>query len=75
MALSVGVQHRRNLPENDLAHLFDRFYRADSSRNSETGGYGWDSPLPRHRRCPPGTDHRLRRATANPCAIGRSSSL
>lgn len=23
-----------------LAHLFDRFYRTDSSRNSQTGGYG-----------------------------------
>ena len=21
-------------------HLFDRFYRTDTSRNSETGGYG-----------------------------------
>lgn len=26
--------------EEDLKHLFDRFYRADSSRNSQTGGYG-----------------------------------
>ena len=24
----------------DLANLFDRFYRTDASRNSETGGYG-----------------------------------
>lgn len=24
----------------DLAHLFDRFYRADKSRNSQTGGHG-----------------------------------
>lgn len=24
----------------DLPHLFDRFFRADESRNSETGGYG-----------------------------------
>ena len=24
----------------DLSHLFDRFYRADQSRNSQTGGYG-----------------------------------
>lgn len=26
--------------QEDLGHLFDRFYRADRSRNSETGGYG-----------------------------------
>ena len=24
----------------DIKHLFDRFYRADKSRNSQTGGYG-----------------------------------
>ena len=24
----------------NISHLFDRFYREDSSRNSETGGYG-----------------------------------
>lgn len=29
-----------NLPSGDLKILFDRFYRLDSSRNSETGGHG-----------------------------------
>ena len=28
------------LSQEDVAHLFDRFYRADSSRSRETGGYG-----------------------------------
>lgn len=28
------------IPKDSIPHLFDRFYRADSSRNSETGGYG-----------------------------------
>ena len=28
------------LPEGDLDRLFDRFYRADASRNSQTGGSG-----------------------------------
>lgn len=26
--------------EDKLSHLFDRFYRSDQSRNSQTGGYG-----------------------------------
>ena len=26
--------------KGDLSKLFDRFYRADESRNSETGGFG-----------------------------------
>lgn len=29
-----------NIPQGDLNRLFDRFYRADSSRARESGGYG-----------------------------------
>ena len=29
-----------SISREHLAHLFDRFYRTDSSRNSQTGGYG-----------------------------------
>lgn len=29
-----------SITKENLQHLFDRFYRADSSRNSESGGYG-----------------------------------
>ena len=28
------------MPKEYLSHLFDRFYRTDQSRNSQTGGYG-----------------------------------
>ena len=28
------------VPADVIKHMFDRFYRGDSSRNSETGGYG-----------------------------------
>lgn len=30
----------QNLPRGELPQLFDRFYRTDQSRNSQTGGYG-----------------------------------
>jgi len=28
------------IPEQDLAHIFDKFYRVDQSRTSSTGGTG-----------------------------------
>ena len=28
------------IEDNDLAHVFDRFYRSDKARSSETGGFG-----------------------------------
>ncbi|MGL4344041.1 MAG: sensor histidine kinase [Cellulosilyticaceae bacterium] len=37
----VAVQNQcEHVPEGDLNKLFDRFYRTDASRNSETGGSG-----------------------------------
>lgn len=39
ICLMVGNPTEELAPEH-LPHLFDRFYRADASHNSETGGYG-----------------------------------
>jgi len=38
--LSVSNITKERIEEKDLQHVFDRFYRTDASRNSETGGHG-----------------------------------
>lgn len=40
LSISVGNTAAVQLSEDELSRLFDRFYRADGSRNSETGGHG-----------------------------------
>lgn len=40
ICLTVANSSREPLTQEHLEHLFDRFYRADSSRSSQTGGYG-----------------------------------
>lgn len=38
--LTVFNTTQKPIMKENLEHLFDRFYRADSSRNSQSGGYG-----------------------------------
>ncbi len=40
LLLSVNNVSSVRLSADDIRHIFDRFYRADQSRNSETGGHG-----------------------------------
>ncbi len=40
ITFSVENGLRQPLNQDQLAHLFDRFYRTDESRNKESGGYG-----------------------------------
>ena len=41
MPIQIIVENRgKNIPEEKLKRIFDRFYRADSSRNTRTGGFG-----------------------------------
>ena len=38
--IAVSNPTEGNVKKEDLGRIFDRFYRADESRNSETGGHG-----------------------------------
>ncbi|MBR6890533.1 MAG: HAMP domain-containing histidine kinase [Clostridia bacterium] len=40
IVFSVENGLKQPLSQDQLAHLFDRFYRTDESRNRESGGYG-----------------------------------
>ena len=40
IGLSVTNSTKAPVTKENIKHMFDRFYRADESRNSETGGYG-----------------------------------
>lgn len=40
LLLTVTNTTAEPVQREQLAHLFDRFYRTDASRNSQTGGYG-----------------------------------
>ena len=40
LVLTVSNTTDQAMEREQLAHLFDRFYRTDQSRNSQTGGYG-----------------------------------
>ena len=40
LILTVRNPSAMQITDKDLHHVFDRFYRADPSRNSETGGHG-----------------------------------
>ena len=40
IGLSVTNVSKNPVSKENLKHLFDRFYRTDSSHNSDTGGYG-----------------------------------
>ncbi len=40
VSISVVNATKDAVKEEDLAHVFDRFFRTDMSRNSETGGHG-----------------------------------
>ena len=40
IGLSVTNSTKTPVTKENTKHMFDRFYRTDASRNSDTGGYG-----------------------------------
>lgn len=40
IVLTVSNTSAQPVEQDKISHLFDRFYRTDQSRNSQTGGYG-----------------------------------
>ena len=40
LLLTMSNTSAQPIDQDKLPHLFDRFYRTDQSRNSQTGGYG-----------------------------------
>lgn len=40
VVINISNSTNNAISKEDLDHIFDRFYRTDSSRNSETGGHG-----------------------------------
>ena len=40
LSVSVFNTTAESISRDNLSHIFDRFYRTDASRNSETGGHG-----------------------------------
>lgn len=62
LAVSVHDQGGR-IPNDALVHLFDRFYRVDSSRSQDSGGSGLGLPIAREIACRHGGDIEI---TSNP---------
>jgi signal transduction histidine kinase len=46
---AISQHHGRGsgIPKEDLAHVFDRFFRGDRSRNKRSGGLGLGLPIAR----------------------------
>lgn len=64
VVLTVSNTTVHPVDKESLEHLFDRFYRGDQSRNTQTGGYGFGTVhRKKHCRCTSGKD-----SGGKPCA-------